>query len=256
MTTNLIRYDAACHALAECKAVDEVKDWHDKAAAMQAYARMANEKGMEIDAAEIRLRAERRLGELILAQKAAGGLNKGTAGTGNANISKSLFTGPRQPRGPVNANVSHNEQPPTLADANISYDLSSRAQKLATVPEEQFEAEVGEWRERVSAEGERVTRRLVGAAQPKAKTDPRDATIAELRRDLASANERIQDLSDELRAVDAIQSDEQFDLIRALQAERSTLRSQLADYQNQCNALKRQIRYLQKAAAPGGASGC
>ena len=38
------------------------------------------------------------------------------AGTGNANISKSLCTGPRQPRGPVNANVSHNEQPPTMGN--------------------------------------------------------------------------------------------------------------------------------------------
>lgn len=59
----LIKYDAACRALAECKAVDEVKSWADKAAAMQAYGRMVKDKTMEVDAAEIRIRAERRLGD-------------------------------------------------------------------------------------------------------------------------------------------------------------------------------------------------
>ena len=69
--TALIKYEAACLALAECKAVDEVKSWVDKAAAMHAYGRMAKDKTLEVDAAEIRIRAERRLGELIAAQKAS-----------------------------------------------------------------------------------------------------------------------------------------------------------------------------------------
>ena len=80
--TALIKYDAACRALAECKAIDEVKGWADKAAAMQAYGRMAKDKTLEVDAAEIRIRAERRLGEMLAAQKADGGLNGGTKMTG------------------------------------------------------------------------------------------------------------------------------------------------------------------------------
>jgi hypothetical protein len=62
--------------------VDEVKTWADKAAAMQA-GQMANDKRLEVDAAEIRIRAEPP-GELIAAQKATVGLNTGTAGIGKS----------------------------------------------------------------------------------------------------------------------------------------------------------------------------
>jgi hypothetical protein len=75
----LVRYEAACRALAEAKTVDEAKDIRDKAEAMRVYARQANNKGLEIDAAEIRISAERRLGELIKAQKETVGLNRGVA---------------------------------------------------------------------------------------------------------------------------------------------------------------------------------
>jgi len=66
---NLVKYDAACRAIAEAKAVDEVKLIRDKAAAIAAAARVAKNHGLEIDAAEIRIRAERRLGEMIAEQK-------------------------------------------------------------------------------------------------------------------------------------------------------------------------------------------
>lgn len=145
----LAKYDQACKALADAKGTDEVKNIRDMSEAMRAYAKQANNKQLEVDAAEIRLRAERRLGEMIRAQKETVGLNKGSKA------------------GRLPKNGGSREAPPltddrpTLADAGIDKKLSSRAQKLAAVPETEFEGMLGEWRERVQSEGERVTTSLL-----------------------------------------------------------------------------------------------
>jgi N6-adenosine-specific RNA methylase IME4 len=65
--SGLVKYDAACRAIAEAKSVDEVKDIRDKSEAMRAYARQARNTQLEADAWEIKKRAEDRLGELSAA---------------------------------------------------------------------------------------------------------------------------------------------------------------------------------------------
>jgi N6-adenosine-specific RNA methylase IME4 len=146
----LVRYDAACKALAEAKAVDEVKKIRDTAEALRAYAKQAKNKQLEVDAAEIRIRAERRVGELIAAQREAVGLADG----GDAMRAR-VRNGP--------------EVKPTLAEAGIDKHLADRARKLAAVPAEQFEGMVGEWRERVQAETERVTTNLIRVGEREQK---------------------------------------------------------------------------------------
>jgi hypothetical protein len=84
------------------------------------YARQAKNTEAERQACEIRLRAERRCGQLLKETEKA----KGAQGTGSNQYQvRSIGT-----------------TAPTLSDRGISKDQSSRWQKLADVPEEQFEA--------------------------------------------------------------------------------------------------------------------
>jgi N6-adenosine-specific RNA methylase IME4 len=126
----LVRYEAACRAVAEARTLDEAKDIRDKAIAMAAYARQAKNKDLEADAVEIKMRAVRRLGEMIQAQRETVGLNTGARGIG-----KSV--------------VPDGNRTPTLADAGIDKKLSSYSQKLAAIPAKAFEATVARTREAV-----------------------------------------------------------------------------------------------------------
>lgn len=158
MSVALVRYDAACKALAEAKAVDEVKKIRDVAEAMRAYAKQAKNKWLEIDAAEIRFRAERRIGELMSSQRETIGLNEGQRLAG------------RDSAGPIQ---TRRDDRPTLDDAGIDKHLADRARKLAAVPEEQFAGMVGEWRGRVQKETERVTLNLIRAGEREQKKTER-----------------------------------------------------------------------------------
>ena len=140
METGLAGYDAACAAIASAKNVDEVKQIHDKAEAVRAYARQAKNKTLEIDAAEIRIRAERRLGELLAVMPKA----TGAKGIGN----------------PKSALVKR-EHTATLKQMGVSMDLSARAQGPAAVPAEAFEEKISEWRGLIEEENERVTTNLL-----------------------------------------------------------------------------------------------
>jgi hypothetical protein len=117
--TQLIRYEAARTALAEAHRVDEVKDIRDKAEAMAAYARQAKDSELIQYATEIKVRAERRCGELL----------KATADAGE-----------RATRG---VNVERYDiDKPTLSDMGLTRDESSRYQQLAAMPAEHFETAV------------------------------------------------------------------------------------------------------------------
>lgn len=115
--TALLRYDAACAALAEARSFDEVRDWEDKAAAVREYARRARNRSLEIDALEIRERARRRRGELLIELKTAGQLIEGRKKLSTADDSIRI----------------------TLEQLDTTPDESSRDQKLAKMESDSFE---------------------------------------------------------------------------------------------------------------------
>lgn len=115
MTGEVILYDEMCRAIAAAYQVDEVKEIRDKALAIEVYFRQARNVENEKRAIEIRIRAERRCGELLKETEKA----------------KPEIAVQRS-RGTTDAR--------TLSDLGISKDQSSRWQKLADIPKDEFEA--------------------------------------------------------------------------------------------------------------------
>jgi hypothetical protein len=119
VSAELVRYDAMCRAIDAAYAVDEVKAIHDKAAMLQAAARVAHNVEAETRAYEIRMRAFRKEGEL----------------------SKKLgkTQGQRSDLG-TSPNGGGKSKTEALKAAGISSQESSRAERLSEVPQDQFEA--------------------------------------------------------------------------------------------------------------------
>jgi hypothetical protein len=115
----LVRYDAMCRAIEEAHAVDEVKDIRDRAAALEQYQRQAHNIDAERNCCLIRLRAERKVGQLL---------------------KEMADRGERESRG----RRDQTSQAATLTDLGISRTQSSRWQGLAEIPQGDFEAALAE----------------------------------------------------------------------------------------------------------------
>ncbi len=121
----LAKIDKAKAYLAAIVSVEDVMEVMGMAEAAQAYAKRVGSTVETINyAAEIRLRSERKLGEILIKTPKA----KGTRGQLKGSSSGAAKT--EAPEDPT----------PTLTEVGISYKLSSQAQELANAPEEEFEA--------------------------------------------------------------------------------------------------------------------
>lgn len=113
--SNLVKYDSARFALQQAVEIDEVKDIRDKAQAMAAYARQANDTQLVEWATEIKVRAERKAGQMLADM-------------------------PKNPGQLNNSSRSHDATATkTLSELGINKTQSSRWQKLAAVSDDQFE---------------------------------------------------------------------------------------------------------------------
>lgn len=244
MTTQLTKYEAARNALQIAVTVDEVKDIRDKAEAMAAYARQAKDVELITWATEIKVRAERRAGQMLAEMPKRDG--------GDAARVKAR---------------SHDvtEVPATLADLGVTKNESSRWQKLAAVTDEQFESAVAAAKD---VAGEVTTAAMLRAAkaadpekpaaEPKPrKPDPAPAPYVEPIPEytpLDAANDQISDLQDALAlaaAGDLSPEDKEQaagliarlrEEIRVLTAKLKAVTASRDHYQAENGELKHQIR--------------
>lgn len=251
--TALVRYEAARAALQAAHDVDEVKDIRDKAQAMAAYAKQANDTAMVEWATEIKVRAERKAGEMLAEMDK----NKGAAATRSRDGSAL----------------------PTLEKLGISHNQSSRWQKLAAIPPSQFEQAVEAAKE---IAGEVTTAALLRASRPvddppasppvpKPKVIVADrkfeklyeqvkAELIETKEALADSEEKreaaadaARDLEDKLTAFEKVEPDEQQKEIMRLQKRVVKLEGEVEhqkrranDLQAKCNELIREVKRLRK----------
>jgi hypothetical protein len=129
-SSGLQSFERAKAALSECRRVDQAKEIRDKAVGMAAYAKMAADHSLEADALEIRMRATRRIDELMKLQDATVGLNRGT-------IRRGLESNPRDDR-------------PTLGSQGIDKNLANEARKLGALSQDDFEEAVKKRRDGVA----------------------------------------------------------------------------------------------------------
>jgi hypothetical protein len=173
MANELQFYDAAKAALAQAVAVDEVKQIHDKAAAIKAASKIAKDKDMEVKAAEIRKRAKRRLGELMKEQKKKVGFNKG------GGDQKSDHRVSKKPDDPV-----------TLAEAGIDKNLAHAARTEAAKSPDQFEQDVATEKERITAPKPKLV--TVKSKEPKAVLGLTDQCVDKVRATIEDTVQQMQ----------------------------------------------------------------
>jgi phage N-6-adenine-methyltransferase len=125
---SLVKWDNARQAIIEAKSVDELAEIVNMAEAYRYALKQAKEAPEVVNAAtEIKIRAERRAGEFLK------NMHKNTG---------QLKRGPQLPQ-------STGTTTATLAEMGITKDQSSKWQRLASIPEEQFEENIETIKDRV-----------------------------------------------------------------------------------------------------------
>lgn len=165
--TALVRYEQARYALAECQRVDEVKDIRDKAEAMAAYARQAKDTEMIQWATEIKVRAERKAGELL------------------SQVPRQQHSG----RKPANSSDDQTNYQKALSDAGLTQSAAYQYERLAAMPAEHFETAVATAKDTAGQVTTAFMLREAARAKPQG-TAPKGAKADAIREELKAAKER------------------------------------------------------------------
>jgi uncharacterized small protein (DUF1192 family) len=243
--TQLIRYDAARTALAEAHSIDEVKDIRDKSEAMAAYARQAKDVQLVQWATEIKVRAERKAGQML------------------AEMPKAVGGNPNLPTGHIVGPVAQ-----TLSEIGITKNDSSRWQKLAAVSDEQFEHAVSAAKEVAGKVTTAAMLRAAKAQDDDSSPTPKPPKPKLLSEEESSAilaeNERLKEIAETLEAdaqsslddnlsmAKVFEADDQLAAatkeIDRLRAEVKQLQLSLNGKMNECSELNRLLKYWKRKA--------
>lgn len=163
-TGALAQISQARRFLEQAKDLTDIKAVKDMAEAARLYAR-ARRLGLETEnaAAEIKVRADRKLGETL------------------ATTAKNRGGQPEQRGSTPTPRVGVEQPAPTLAELGISHNESSNAQAIASLPDDVFEDVITETKEAgkplatkpLVREGRKRKRDAAGAAMHRSRADPR-----------------------------------------------------------------------------------
>jgi hypothetical protein len=211
VTQQLTLYNNVLNALEKCVEVDEVKEIHDKAIGLQAYAMQAKDPRLIQLATEVKMRAVRKIGQLM---------------------KKELKAGQRQPRGgDRKSKASKKPLMPTLKQLGIDKNLGHHARVAAGLSEQDFEDSVEVAKKRaadaaaripkestpVTVDANSLTKRLNSFEQwfsDRLRTwhttnpDVNDPRIRKLIRDLRTTAITFTELAKELEEEDAVDQHE------------------------------------------------
>jgi hypothetical protein len=150
-------FEDARRDIADAKTVEQVNRIVALATGLAAAARKATDREMEAEAEVLKLEAERRLGQLIQAQRETVGLNKG------GGDQRSDHRVSRKPGGP-----------PTLAEAGIDKNTAHRARQAADMSEADFKEAAEAKRKTVRSKQRKVTE---SAPKKKGSVAPKDTAL-------------------------------------------------------------------------------
>lgn len=238
--TALVKYEAARAALQAAVEVDEVKNIRDKAQAMAAYATQAKDLQLMGWASEIKVRAERKAGEMLAEMpKNAGGR---PAKTGSPGL-------------PVSSD--------TLKDLGISKKQSATWQQVAEIPEGKFEEAVEAAKGdglvttagvlRATSKPKQPTLRPLASPDKALKPDAKALTALQGKYDsLAEKNaeltDRLGDLADLAASAKAFEDKAEFKEMQILRVELRGAKRRRDELMRENAELKKQVAHWRKKA--------
>jgi hypothetical protein len=196
--------------------VGAVKHVLDQWDAIANYARKIKDNQIAADAREIRMRGERKLGEIMKAQKETVGLNQGG-----------------RPKTGLLENPVSEPKLPTLAEAGIDKNLANSARKEAAKSKEQFEIDVAEKQADI----------LVGERKPKTFNPAPPSDIVD--RCVAAVCRRVEDTITEIKHRHKKEAPQKIERLLAALADSLTDlgRKALPEDDTDASAAERKARY-------------